>query len=275
MGGGAVVLFEADDFRALEVFLEAQDIADLGPAPAIDGLVVVADAADVAVPPGEQPQPHVLGDVRILIFVDKDVFEPCAVFGQNVVMGLKDADDMQQQVAEIDGVQGQQAILIFAVERHPLAVEGLRLMRGHLVGGPGAVFPMVDNARQHPGRPFLLVDPGGDDELFEQALLIVGVEDCEVGFQVQVAHLAVHRDLAPDQFGVMAQQLDADRMEGAKPRHAFGHLPHHATDPFAHFARGLVGKGHGEDFARTRPPRCHKMRNSRGQGAGLARARPR
>ena len=47
--GRAVVLLEADDLRAGEVLLEAQDVADLGAAPAVDRLVVVADAADVAV----------------------------------------------------------------------------------------------------------------------------------------------------------------------------------------------------------------------------------
>src|SRR5208282_6936739 len=50
MARGAVVLLEADDARAREILLEAQDVADLGPAPAVDRLVVVAHAADVLVP---------------------------------------------------------------------------------------------------------------------------------------------------------------------------------------------------------------------------------
>ena len=47
VAGGAVVALEADDFRAGKIVLEAQDVVDLGAAPAIDRLVVVADAADV------------------------------------------------------------------------------------------------------------------------------------------------------------------------------------------------------------------------------------
>ena len=43
----AVIAFEPDDLRAGEVVIEAQDVIDLGAAPAIDRLVVVADAADV------------------------------------------------------------------------------------------------------------------------------------------------------------------------------------------------------------------------------------
>jgi hypothetical protein len=58
MRGGAVVLFQPDHGGAGEILLEAQDVADLGAAPAIDRLVVVAHAADVAVPAGQQPQPQ-------------------------------------------------------------------------------------------------------------------------------------------------------------------------------------------------------------------------
>src|SRR5712692_9487415 len=47
VAGGAVVAFEPDNLGAGEVVLEAQDVVDLRPPPAIDRLVVVADAADV------------------------------------------------------------------------------------------------------------------------------------------------------------------------------------------------------------------------------------
>ena len=47
VSGAAVVSFQADDLRAREVVLEAQDVVDLRPAPAVDRLVVIADAADV------------------------------------------------------------------------------------------------------------------------------------------------------------------------------------------------------------------------------------
>jgi len=38
---------QADDFGAGKIVIEAQDVVDLGAAPAIDRLVVIADAADV------------------------------------------------------------------------------------------------------------------------------------------------------------------------------------------------------------------------------------
>ena len=58
--GRAVVLLEPDDLGAGEVLFEAEDVGDLGAAPAIDRLVVVADAAEVAARLGEQLQPVVL-----------------------------------------------------------------------------------------------------------------------------------------------------------------------------------------------------------------------
>ena len=47
MRGGAVVALQPDDGGARKILVEAQDVVDLGAAPAIDRLVVVADAADI------------------------------------------------------------------------------------------------------------------------------------------------------------------------------------------------------------------------------------
>ena len=47
VAGGAVIALEPDHGGAGKIVLEAQDVVDLGAAPAVDRLVVVADAADV------------------------------------------------------------------------------------------------------------------------------------------------------------------------------------------------------------------------------------
>src|SRR5262245_7676418 len=47
VGGGAVIALEADDPGAGKIVLEAQDVVHLGPAPAVDRLVVISHAADV------------------------------------------------------------------------------------------------------------------------------------------------------------------------------------------------------------------------------------
>src|SRR3546814_12138433 len=63
-GGGedaarrAVVALQADHLGAGEIVLEAQDVADFGATPAVDRLIVIADAAEVLVALRQEPQPE-------------------------------------------------------------------------------------------------------------------------------------------------------------------------------------------------------------------------
>src|SRR5690349_3665553 len=45
VAGRSVISLEPDDLRARKVVLEAQNVVDLGAAPAVDRLIVIADAA--------------------------------------------------------------------------------------------------------------------------------------------------------------------------------------------------------------------------------------
>ena len=79
MRGGAIVALQPDHRRAGKIVLEAEDVVDLGAAPAIDRLVVVADAAEVLARLRQQPQPEILGDVGVLVLVDQHVAEAVLV----------------------------------------------------------------------------------------------------------------------------------------------------------------------------------------------------
>ncbi len=313
--GAAVVALEPDDLGAGEILLEAQDVVHLGAAPAVDRLVVVADAADVlgqarllrrrrvrlGVIPGrgrkpaspepiftvrgygfrarafgaprndsgvcgaaralpEEPQPEILRDVGVLILVHQNVPKPQLVLAQHLGLLAEQPDAFQQQVAEIGGVEHLQPVLIGGVELLALAAgEARRLAGRHLLGRQAAVLPAVDEAGEHARRPALLVDVLGFQQLLEQADLVVDVEDGEVALE---AH----------QLGVAAQDLHADRMEGAEPRHALDHLADHQADAALHLARRLVGEGDRQDLVRPRPPGRQDVRDARGQHARLAGA---
>ncbi|MPL84433.1 hypothetical protein SDC9_30398 [bioreactor metagenome] len=259
MLGRAVILFEPDHHRAREILLEAQDVADLGAAPAIDRLVIIADAADVAMALRQQPQPQILRDVGVLILVDKDIAEPALILRQHIRVGLEDRHHMQQQIAEIDGIQRAQPVLIGGVKLGAAVVEGRGLGALHPLGRQRAVLPAVDDARELARRPALLVHVRGEDQLFQQPDLVVGVEDGEVRLQ-------------PDEFRMPPQQLDADRVEGAQPRHPLDRTAEQPAHALLHLARGLVGEGHGEDLVRAATARMDQMRDARGQGLGLAGA---
>ena len=81
-----------------------QDVADLGAAPGINRLVVVADAAEIAVRARQQAQPQVLGDVAVLVFVHQDIAELALIARQHVGRGAEDFQVVQQKIAEAEAV---------------------------------------------------------------------------------------------------------------------------------------------------------------------------
>ena len=141
MRRGAVVLFQPHHMRAREVFLKPQDIADLGAAPTIDRLIIIAHAADVAVRLRQEAQPQVLGDVGILVFVHQNIAKPALVLIQHVRVGLENRHAVQQQITEIGGIQGFQAVLVLLIKLGATVVIGGRFRSRHAGWRPGAVFP--------------------------------------------------------------------------------------------------------------------------------------
>ncbi len=71
--------------------------------------------------------------------------------------------------------------------------------------------------------------------------------------------------LSSDQFGVAAQNLYPDGMEGAQPRHAFHRLADHRPDALFHFPRRLVGEGDGKNFRRAGAPEAENMGDAGGE----------
>ena len=261
MPGRAVILLQPHDMRAREILFKPQDIAHLGPAPAVDRLVIIADAADVFMPTGEKTQPEVLGHVGILVFVHKDIAEPALVLIQDVRMVLENRNHMQQQIAEVTSIQIFQALLIGRVELYALMIKGAAVGHRHSIRRVGFVLPAINDPRQHPRRPAFFVDVRSHDQLFEQPDLIIRVQNGEVRFQ-------------PNQFRVSPQQLHADRVERAEPRHPLHCFTKEATDTVLHLSRGFVGEGDGQNLIRAGGTRHQKMRNAAGQRFGFAGPRP-
>ena len=68
-----------------------------------------------------------------------------------------------------------------------------------------------------------------------------------------------------------AQDLGADRMERAEPRHRLLRTGEHG-DALTHLARSLVGEGHRQNFMRARPACRNDMRDASGEDAGFPHA---
>ena len=79
----AVVLLQLDHGRIGIVALEVEDVAQVRAAPGVDALVVVTDDGQVAMPPGELPDPQVLRPVGVLVLVDVEVAPALLVVRQH------------------------------------------------------------------------------------------------------------------------------------------------------------------------------------------------
>jgi len=198
--------------------------------------------------------------VGVLIFVDQDEFVAGLILPQHVGLFAEQPDALQQQIAEVGGVEDFQPLLKRLVELEALAVgEHGGFARRHLLGRQPAVLPAVDQHGQNSRRPPLLVDVLGLQKLLEQPDLVVDVEDGEIALQ-------------PDHLGMAAQDFHADRVKRAEPRHALDHAADDLADAMFHLARRFVGEGDGQNLAGPGAAGGKNMRDAHGEHAGLAGA---
>ena len=236
--GRAVVPLQLHDGRVRVVPLEVEDVADVGAAPAIDRLVVVADDGEVAVFRRQRPDPQVLRPVRVLVLVDVEVAPSILVPGEDLRRPVEQLDRLEQEVVEIERADLAETLLVAdgeAGDRPLVEVDGVLAEERcveHLVLRP------ADRA-EHRARAELagqgqVLLP---EELLHQARLVLGVVDDEPPVDA-------------DRLAVPAEDPRAQRVERPGLDVAPG-LADEADDPLAQLARGTVGERHGED--RPRP----------------------
>ena len=99
-----------------EIAQEPLHVLDLGAAPAVDRLVVVADHEHVAVVAGEHAHEGVLDGVGVLEFVDQELAEAVAVVRQQRRVVAQQLVRAQQQLGEIDQAGAVAALLVGRVQ---------------------------------------------------------------------------------------------------------------------------------------------------------------
>ncbi len=232
IGGGAVVLLEANGLGALIVGQEALDVLDLGAAPAVDGLVIVADDHHFAAVASQHPQPGVLDTVGILELIHQDVLEAVAVVLEDVGLAQPQLVGAQQEFCEVHQPGAIAGLLIGLVDLLIGAGDGVAV-EIDVAGAQALVLLAVDVAHHGARRPVLLVEVEGLEHPADEAVLVVGVEDLEILRQARIQMVG-------------PQQAVGDAVEGADP-HAAHAVPDHFFDPAAHLCRRLVGKGDRDD----------------------------
>ena len=180
----AIVALEPNNFRAGKVLFEAENVVDLRSTPAVNRLIIVADAADVLRTLREQPQPQILCDVRVLVLVDQHVAEALLIARKHFRVAPEDPKILEQQIAEIGGVERLEPMLIRGVERLASPVgETHGLTRRDIRRREPPVLPIVDHGSKQSRGPALLVDVRRLDHLLHEADLVVGIEDREIRLQ--------------------------------------------------------------------------------------------
>ena len=90
--------------------------------------------------------------------------------GEDLAILFQQGQDVEQQIPEVAGIEGEQACLIGGVELLSLAIGIAFALAGiDVLGSQSLVLPAVDKAAELPCRPALVVDPFSLDQLLHQA----------------------------------------------------------------------------------------------------------
>ena len=258
--GGAVVLLQPDNPCLRIEPVEMEDVVNIGAAPAVDRLVVVADHGKIARLAGQQGHQLELDEVGILVFVDHQPLVAVAVSLQDLGVFLPKPHGKQQQVVKIQKIHLLEALLVALIAfghlggtgkiRMPDVIRPLRIGFGHR------------DAPAPQRRVVALPDlPQRIHYLHYQPLLVA------LGGNGEAAAV-------PQLLGMAPQHADAEGVEGADG-HRIGRLrAKHPSDALAHLARGLVGEGDRHDGVRL-DAMPHQVGNSLHNYRGLAGAGPR
>ena len=235
VAGGAVILLQADHTSAGEVALETLKMLHPRPAPAKDGLIVVAHHERRVRQSGQESHRPVLDRVGVLEFIHQDMPEPPLVLFPQLRSLLEQFQRAQQQFAEIHHRRRRAHLFVACVE-----VDELPALCPALVVDSCGAQPLVllatDEPLNLPRRYLLFVDAETLQQSPDQAQLVFRVDDLEALRQP---------GLAP----VDPQQPMRQAVKGADPEVA-GRESQQVLDPMTHFPGRLVGEGDREEMLR-------------------------
>ena len=124
---GTIVLFQPDHLRIRKNLLEVQDIADVGPAKAIDGLIVISDDAQIFIPGREKMHKLELSGVGVLIFIDHDEAEAILIIFEYIRTLSEKLYRFEKKIIKVKCIVLFQLRLIFPV--NPCCCESCRVAR--------------------------------------------------------------------------------------------------------------------------------------------------
>ena len=233
---GAVVLLKAHHERVGVILLKVQDILNIGAAEAVNGLVVVADHAEIPVFLRKEPHQFKLRVVGVLVLVHHDVEEAVLIGRQHLFVRVKEFHRAHEKIVKIQRVVLFEPLLVLLVGVRDLLVpeavtcvllpvlerRDQLVLRGRDLGKDGSL-------------PELLgVDLQVLAHFLHQRFLVVRIIDRKRGLIAQKFYMAAQD---PDAHGMECGDPDALRAESDQ-----------IVDTLSHLARRLIGKGDGENI---------------------------
>ena len=187
---------------------------------------------------------HILGVIRILIFIDQHILKPILQLAQNLRMIPERLGGFQQQIVKIQGAVGRQQLLIFCIdagdglgEKVPGALR-IKVRRHQFILG------IADGRMNGARREIRAGDIQHLQRIFNELRLIAAVKNGEVRRQM-------------DQRRVVPKHPQAQRMEGADRRPSLVELAEivqraaqNLAHPLLHLPRRLVRKRDRQDRMR-------------------------
>ncbi len=188
----------------------------------------------------KQAQQVVLGGVGILVLVDHEIAEALLPGAADLRLVPQQAHGEEQDVVEVDGVEGLEGLLVAGVDPGREKPFGVAVADGELGGGDQAVLGIGDEPENPLEVATLSLRQQVANQVANQPHLIGTAVDGEVLFEAET-------------FDVFPQNAQRQGVEGGDDQAFPGLAADHRRHPLAHFAGGLVGKGYGQDLLRRHP----------------------
>ena len=240
MAAGAVVAVQPHDLRPREVPPELREEAHVRAPEAVDGLVRIADGADVPVRGNELPDEPDLLLVHVLVFVDADPSMALPVLRPERGRGfqrIRRPDDEIVEIAEVAGFHGS----LVCLER--FARPPVRRRRAGALG--------VGDGRETAARL-----PFGDLQRIPEQFEPFGLR-CDPEAALQAGRVPV-----------LMEDGEAQGVEGVQ-RDLLPGVRQQDSQAVAHLAGGPAGEGHGQAAGRRDGMVRHQVREAVGEGPGL------
>ena len=252
--GRAVILLELEDLRVGKIVFEIEDVADVGAAPFVDRLILVADHADISGSCRERLHQQVLHAIGVLVLIDHQMrgaplilFECRGIIAQQLV-------GQQLQVAEVHRIDSAQTFAIEPVEVRDRGVASGLGARGKLGRRDRLVLGLLDAGARQLGRG-RICQCGRLDDVADDRHRIAFIEDGKILLVANRARLG-------------AQNPRARRMKRADPRRL--RTIDQRGDALTHLTGGLVGEGDREHLARVGVALAEQVGDTIGDRASLA-----